>query len=215
MLRRNHPRSTVSLLPSLRKLCLNSAVYKKWKKRPDRGESEEAERPKFARDPERARAEIMNRAIRLLTYKPRSVKELRERLLEKIWADEKTVDEVIEKLSSYGYLNDGQLALNLAASKLRQKPVGKIRLRQNLMRKKLDKDTIDKALDQAYVDAPESELIDRAIASRLRTYKKPETREEAKKFFDFLMRRGFSYELVREKMDKLAKEEIQEDETFD
>lgn len=187
-------------------------MYKKWKKRPEPGEDE---RPKIARDPERARAEIMNRAIRLLTYKPRSVKELRERLLEKVWADEKTVDEVIEKLSSYGYLNDGQLALNLAASKLRQKPVGKIRLRQSLIKKKLDRDTIDKALDQAFVDAPEGELIDRAIASRLRTHKKPENREEAKKFFDFLMRRGFSYELVREKMDKLAKDEIQEEETFD
>src|SRR5260370_704332 len=92
-----------------------SAVYKKWKKRADRNGEEDA--PKITRDPERARTEIMNRAIRLLTYKPRSVKELRERLLEKVWADEKTVDEVIEKLSSYGYLDDGQLALNLAASK--------------------------------------------------------------------------------------------------
>lgn len=186
-------------------------MYKKWKKRPGYGERDNDERPKFARDPERARAEIMNRAIRLLTYKPRSVKELRERLLEKIWADEKTVDEVIEKLSSYGYLNDGQLALNLAASKLRQKPVGKIRLRQSLIKKKLDKETIDQAVAQAYVDAPESELIDRAIASRLRTHKKPESREDAKKFFDFLMRRGFSYDLVREKMDKLAKNEMEEE----
>jgi regulatory protein len=179
------------------------------KKPHDRGEDDA---PKIARDPERARTEIMNRAIRLLTYKPRSVKELRERLLEKVWADEKTVDEVIEKLSSYGYLDDGMLALNLAASKLRQKPVGKIRLRQSLIRKKLDKETIDKALDQAFVDAPEAELIDRAIASRMRTRGRPETREDAKKFFDFLMRRGFSYELVREKMDKIAKNEMSEDE---
>lgn len=183
-------------------------MYKKWKKRNDRGEDEA---PKIARDPERARAEIMNRAIRLLTYKPRSVKELRERLLEKVWADEKTVDEVIEKLSSYGYLDDGRLALDLAASKLRQKAVGKIRLRQSLIRKKLDKETIDKAVTQAFTDTPETELIDRAIAARLKTRGKPETREDAKKFFDFLMRRGFNYELVREKMDKIAKGEIEDE----
>jgi regulatory protein len=178
-------------------------VYKKWKKRTERNEDEA---PKIARDPERARTEIMNRAIRLLTYKPRSVKELRERLLEKVWADEKTVDEVIEKLSSYGYLDDGRLAVDLASSKLRQKPVGKIRLRQTLIRKKLDKETIDKALEQTFVDTPETELIARAIESRLKTRGKPKTREEAKKLFDFLMRRGFNYELVREKMRQIAKE---------
>jgi len=188
---------------------LNSfAVYKKWKKRPSAAEDDA---PKKPRDPERARSEIMNRAIRLLTYKPRSVKELRARLLEKPWADEKTVDEVLEKLSSYGYLNDGQLALQIAGSKLRQKPVGKIRLRQSLIKKKLDKETIDRAIEQAFSETPESELIDRAIASRLRLHGKPETREAAKKFFDFLMRRGFNYELVREKMQQIAKGEMERD----
>jgi regulatory protein len=183
-------------------------VYKKWKKRIERNADET---PRIARDPERARTEIMNRAIRLLTYKPRSVKELRERLLEKVWADEKTVDEVIEKLSSYGYLDDGRLAVDLASSKLRQKPVGKIRLRQSLIRKKLDKETIDKVLEQTFVDTPEAELIDRAIESRLKTRGKPKTREEAKKLFDFLMRRGFGYELVREKMRQIAKDEVEDD----
>jgi regulatory protein len=185
------------------------SVYKKWKKRAERGDDDLPVKP---RDPERARTETMNRAIRLLTYKPRSVKELKERLLEKPWVDNALADEVIEKLSSYGYLNDGQLALDLASSKLRQKAVGKIRLRQSLIKKKLDKETIDKAVEQAFIDTPESELIDRAIASRLRVHGKPETREAAKKFFDFLMRRGFNYELVREKMDKIAKDEMEEDE---
>lgn len=179
-------------------------MYKKWKKRVEPGE----DAPVKPRDPERARTETMNRAIRLLTYKPRSVKELRERLLEKPWADGAMVDEVIEKLASYGYLNDGQLALDIAASKLRQKAVGKIRLRQSLTKKKLDKETIDKALEQTFTDTPEAELIDRAIANRLRLHGKPETREAAKKFFDFLMRRGFNYELVREKMQQIAKDEI-------
>ncbi len=183
------------------------SVYKKWKKR----EGSEGDAPKPERDPERARTEIMNRAIRLLTYKPRSVRELRERLLEKPWADAAIVEDVLEKLASYGYLDDGQLALNLAGSKLRQKPVGRIRLRHSLMKKKLDKETIDKAVELVFTGTPEAELIDRAIASRLRLHGKPETREAAKKFFDFLMRRGFNYELVREKMQQIAKGEMEQD----
>ena len=183
-------------------------MYKKWKKQSSGGEDNA---PKITRDPERARTEIMNRAVRLLTYKPRSIKELRERLLEKPWADEATVDGVIEKLKSYGYLDDGRLALDLAASKLRQKAVGKIRLRQSLTKKKLDKENIDRAIEQAFTDTPESELIDRALASRLKTRGLPGTREEAKKLFDFLMRRGFNYELVREKMQQIAKGEMEQD----
>jgi regulatory protein len=185
-------------------------VYKRWKKQNERSGDEEAKKP---RDPERARTEIMNRAIRLLTYKPRSVKELRGRLLEKPWADAATVDEVLEKLKSYGYLDDGRFALNLAGSKLRQKAVGKIRLRQSLIKKKLDRETIDKALEQTFADTPESELIDRAVYQHLRLHGKPETREAAKKLFDFLMRRGFNYELVREKMQQIARNELEEEDT--
>ena len=45
-----------------------------------------------------------------------------------------------------------------------------------------------------------SELIDTAIAKRLRIKGKPETRDEMKKFLDHLLRQGFSYDLIREKM---------------
>src|SRR4051812_24868905 len=64
------------------------------------------------KDPERARARTMNRAVRLLAAKPRSIAELRGRLLEKPWTNEDLVDQVLEKLKSYGYLDDEQFALD-------------------------------------------------------------------------------------------------------
>jgi SOS response regulatory protein OraA/RecX len=39
----------------------------------------------------------------------------------------------------------------------------------------------------------------------LRIKGKPETREDTKKFFDFLLRQGFSFDLVRDKMREIAK----------
>jgi len=47
-------------------------------------------------------------------------------------------------------------------------------------------------------------LIDLAIEKRLRLKGKPETREDMKKFYDFLMRQGFGYCLIRDKMQALA-----------
>lgn len=155
-------------------------------------------------DPDRARERTMNRAVRLLAAKPRSVGELRERLLEKQWTNAAIVDAVIEKLREYKYLDDQQFASDLAVSKLRQKPQGKRRLEQSLSQKKLDTEVVETAIDAAFEKMPESELIDAAIAKRIRLKGHPQTREDTKKFYDHLLRQGFSYGLVREKMSAIS-----------
>jgi regulatory protein len=162
-------------------------------------------------DPVRARERTMNRAVKLLAAKPRSVEELRERLLEKRWTDDEIVGSVIEKLQEYKYLDDKQFAADLAASKLRQKPIGKRKLQQSMSRKKLDRETLDEAIDAAYEKMPESELIDLAIEKRLRLKGAPETREDTKKFYDFLLRQGFGYGLIRDKMESIAKSAFEQD----
>jgi regulatory protein len=183
-------------------------MFKKrnWNRKP-RQASEEEETPREI-NPEKARSKTFDRAVNLLAYKARSIKELRERLLEKNWTNEQIeqiVDEVIEKLKFYGYLNDETFAKQLASSQLRQKPMGKRLLQQKLSFKKLDKETVETALEKAFGEMPEDELIDRAIAKRLRLKGKPKDRDEAKKFYDYLLRQGFSYDLVSGKMRELAK----------
>lgn len=157
------------------------------------------------KDPQKARERTMNRAFRLLAAKPRSVAELRERLMEKNWTNLEIVNSVIEKLEDYKYLDDRQYAADLAVSKLRQKPQGKRRLQQSLSQKKLSRETVEEAIGTAFEKLPEDDLIDRAIAKRLRLKGKPETREDTKKFYDHLLRQGFDFGLIRSKMDEVAK----------
>ncbi len=159
------------------------------------------------KNPERSRRKTFDRAVNLLTYKPRSIEEIRTRLLEKAWTNHEIVDDVIEKLKEYNYLNDEQFATSFAASKIRQKSVGKRRLQQDLYRKKLDNETIEKAIETAFEETPEEEIIERAVAKRLRTKGMPETQNERKNFFAYLMRQGFGYDLIRKKMDELRKSE--------
>ncbi|NNE66728.1 MAG: hypothetical protein HKN33_09175 [Pyrinomonadaceae bacterium] len=153
-------------------------------------------------DPEKSRKKTFDRAVNLLTFKQRSVEELRTRLLEKKWTNSEIVEDVIVKLSEYNYLDDEEYAYNLAASKLRTKFVGKRRLKQDLVRKKLDKATIDAALERAYEEVPESDLIEQAVEKRLRIKGMPETQNEQKNFFAYLMRQGFDYDLIRDQMEK-------------
>jgi len=159
------------------------------------------------RDRASARKRTMDRAVRLLAAKPRSIGELRRRLLEKRWTDHEIVDEVIAKLEEYKYLDDGQYARELAAGKLRQKPQGPRRLRQSLAQKDLDRETVETAVASAFETMPESELIDQAIEKRLRLTGMPETREDSKKFYDHPLRLGFGFDLIREKLAALKKDQ--------
>ena len=163
---------------------------------------------RVVKDVERSRERTMNRAVKLLAAKPRSVRELRERLLEKLWTNNEIVDDVIEKLKDYKYLDDEQFARDLAMSKLRQKPQGKRRLQQVMSQKKLDKSVVDDAITEAYEKLPETDLIDLAIEKRLRLKGAPKTREDTKKFYDHLLRQGFSYDLIREKLSSIAKTDL-------
>src|SRR5688572_19978850 len=110
----------------------------------------------------------MNRAVKLLAAKPRSVEELRTRLLEKLWTNGEIVEAVLEKLKDYKYLDDEQYARDVASSQLRQKPQGRLKLQQSMGRKKLDRKIINTAIDEAFEKMPETELIDIAIQKRLR-----------------------------------------------
>ena len=115
------------------------------------------------------------------------------------------IDEVIERLRGYGYLDDAKFAQSYASLRLRERPIGRRRLQRDLWLKKIDKQTADTALDEVFESTPEEELIERAIAKRIRLRGKPKTREDAKKLFDHLIRQGFEFELVSDKVRQTVK----------
>ena len=151
-------------------------------------------------DAEKARERTLQRAVKLLAAKPRSVQELRERLLEKQWADEAAADYALAKLKEYGYLDDERFAFGFASYRVRQKPVGRQRLARDLQTKKVSKETADAALELVYQETPEEELIARAIEKRVRLRGRPTTRQETKSLYDHLQRLGFSYDLIIRKV---------------
>lgn len=171
------------------------------KQRPNERNVQETEaQPKRPLDPERARTRTLQRAVKLLAAKPRSIAELRERLREKEWSNDEAVAYAIAKLSEYGYLNDEQFAFGYASARVRQKPVGRGRLARDLQMKKIDRATAEQTLEKVFDETPEAELIDRAIEKRIRLRGRPATRQATKSLFDHLLRLGFSYDLIINKV---------------
>lgn len=161
-------------------------------------------------DPEKARRLVFQRAGKLLAAKQRSVEELRERLLEGRGATKANVEAVIERLREYGYLDDARYAQSYASLRVQQRPIGRQRLQRDLWLKKIDKKTADAALDEVFAVTPEAEMIDRAIEKRVRLRGKPKNRAEARKLFDHLLRQGFAFELVGEKVRAISKGDVEE-----
>lgn len=148
------------------------------------------------------RRKTFERAVKLLAAKPRSVAELRERLLrgKGVRADKSVVETVIERLREYGYLDDERFAFSYASSKVKQRPIGRRRLQRDLKLKQVENTVVEETLEQVYAETPEEQLIDRALEKRIRLRGRPKTRAEAKSLFDHLLRQGFGFELVSEKV---------------
>ena len=161
--------------------------------------------------PEERRLRTFQRAIKLLAAKSRSVSELRELLLQGRETNKIVAEEVIERLQEYGYLDDERFAFGYASLKVRQKPVGRQRLKRDLALKKVPQETVDEALDLVFGETSEAELIDRAIEKRTRLRGRPTNRAEAKSLFDHLLRQGFPFELVAEKVKAASKADLEDD----
>jgi len=158
--------------------------------------------------PEEKRRRTFERAVKLVAAKSRSVAELRERLLQSRQANKSDVEAVISRLKEYGYLDDERFAFSYASLKVKQRPIGRRRLERDLKFKKVDSAVANEALELVYTETTEEELIDRAIEKRIRLRGKPKDRLAAKSLFDHLLRQGFPFELVSEKVRAVSKQEL-------
>jgi len=93
-------------------------------------------------------------ALRLLSYRDRPRKALREKLAEKGIAD-KDIRDVLEALASEGLVDDERFARELVSSRIRNRNWGPRKIALDLVRKGVDRDLADRVisgLDEAEVE---------------------------------------------------------------
>lgn len=149
--------------------------------------------------------QVYDAALTLLSYRPRSVAELRGRL-ERKGHDPAMIDEVLSKLEQQSILGDEQFAQFWVENRLAHAPRGGRLLRTELRYKGVDRETIEGALpgDEAEEDA--AFRVGRAKSRSLRT---ADWLEFRRKLGDHLVRRGFGYDTAREVVRKLWAEDHQ------
>jgi regulatory protein len=139
-------------------------------------------------------------ALNLLSYRSRSEKEISDRLKKKRFSRE-NIDGVIEDLKRVNLLDDYEFACSWIKDRMKNRPRGLTLLRQELIKKGIRKEIIDKASDEFYPEDQEVEIASELIKRREKRYRGLDKKIARKRMSGFLLRRGFSYEVVREVLD--------------
>ncbi len=126
------------------------------------------------------------KAMDLLLFKARTQYELRNKLKEKGYSDSE-IDEAVDYVSSFGYLNDKTYAEQFVISNASQKSISA--MRRELKKKGIDEDIINDALME--IDEDESGIVYDLIIKRAGEPRHLDEKEE-RRLFGFCARRGFS-----------------------
>ena len=139
-------------------------------------------------------ADIKTAALKLLSYRARSRKEMAEKLQRKGF-DSVQIEGVIRLLETAGLINDSALAVDLLRYSVERKSLGNKGIRVFLASRGIERGLIDKTLS---AHSPESEEnAARAFAERrLKTLKKYPPEVIKRRLWGMLQRRGFSSEVV-------------------
>jgi regulatory protein len=152
-----------------------------------------------------------DRAVRFLSYRPRSVAEVRRYLArpEHGYSAE-VVEATLARLAEQGYLNDEEFARFWVDNRQRFRPKGSQALRQELRQRGLDGESIEGAL--AGLDLEESAYeAARPRALRLAALVQSDPQTFRRKLADFLLRRGFGYEVTEGIVKRLLREIASDD----
>jgi regulatory protein len=139
--------------------------------------------------------------LRFLSYRPRSIDEVRRRLTEKQF-DESTIDETIARLSRAGLLDDTAFARFWLENRDAFKPRSKRALRYELRQKGVANSVIDATL----AGYEENDAAYRAALNRAQKLaRRPDQDFDVirRKLLAFLNRRGFSYSVARDAVERV------------
>jgi regulatory protein len=134
-------------------------------------------------------------ALRYLDYRPRSTDEIRRHLMKSKDVAPEVMDEVVERLTSVGLLDDRAFVRYWLENRSDFSPRGERALRLELRQKGVPGDIIAEALSESH---NEDEAAYRAAMAQARKVRTTDPVEFRRKMEAHLARRGFSYDTARE-----------------
>lgn len=140
-------------------------------------------------------------ALKYIGYKMRTEKEVRNKLIEKDFSESIT-ERVIEFLLKYKYVDDYEYCMAFIRQSLKLNPLGTYGLRYKLKSLGINDKYIERAIYDSEIDEEKYAKI--LFDKKIRT-KEPKDEKDFKKLQDFLLRKGFSYDIIKLVIDEYKK----------
>ncbi len=144
-----------------------------------------------------AHRDALESALRLLAYRPRSERELRDRLRKKRFR-RAVIYETLGRLRELGYVDDAAFAKSWTETRQSLRPRSGRLMAAELRRLGVTKEEAE----EATADISDEDAAYRAAAARLRVLRGPEYKVFRERLGRFLTRRGFSYDVARRTIER-------------
>lgn len=132
----------------------------------------------------------LDKTLNLLSFRLRSEWELRDYLKRKK-ADPEIIEQILNKLSVNGYVNDEQFARRWVENRRLLKATSRRRLTQELRQKRVSNEIIDKILAEDKEDVDERQILRELVEKKRPRY------PDQTKLMQYLARQGYSYEDIK------------------
>jgi regulatory protein len=134
-------------------------------------------------------------AYRLLNYRPRTELEIRDKLKKRGFAED-IIDCLVLKLKEKSLVDDYNFARMWVKSRIQGNNHGFFRIRQELLEKGIDKDTIEDVVQLLNKDFNEYDTAKQLIESRLKSVCGLDKDKAQRRLYSYLKRRGFSDSVI-------------------
>jgi|SRR3990167_8713981 len=142
------------------------------------------------------------KAAHFLKYRPRSVKEVRDKLLQKK-ASIEVIEKILDTLKKQKFLDDEAFTKWWIRQRTEFRPKSKRIIQIELLQKGVTKEIIDRFTKEEEATAVSD--IDQAkklIESRKRRFAHLDKKERRQKMIEYLARRGFDWDTIRKSVDE-------------
>lgn len=148
-----------------------------------------------------------NSALRIVEKAYKTEKEMVDKLLQKGY-EGIIIEKTIAFLKEYNFLNDEKYTLMYAKDK--SKVQGKNKIKYSLMKKGIDKETIENTLDSIDNNVEEETAYNLAIKKyRILSKKENDKYKLNQKLIRFLLGKGYDYGLIKDVIKRITNEEVE------
>ena len=133
--------------------------------------------------------------LKLLARRELSEQQVRQRLARK-GHDQNAIDDAVARLRQERAIDDARVADAIARTETSTKRHGKLRVRMQIERAGIARETAKSAVDEAFEAIDDAALIEASLAKRLRGRETIEDDREFQRLYRYLMAQGFESDRI-------------------